>query len=181
MAFGLNPKTSGGTPQIVALAQPAVELLQRRREAFETLRDAARRPGDPAALVSARARQRLETARRLVTAWETWVFPGLGGSGHMVEPKRAWSSLLQRAGIENLRLRDLRRTLGSWQVALGTNLAVIQKTLGHADISTTMVYARLNIDPVREAMEATTAAIMAAAKPPAEGAVIPMPLPSGGG
>ncbi|MVF25131.1 site-specific integrase, partial [Methylocaldum sp. BRCS4] len=45
---------------------------------------------------------------------ETFVFPGPGKTGHLVEPKRAWDAMLQKAGIENLRIHDLRRTLGSW-------------------------------------------------------------------
>lgn len=38
-----------------------------------------------------------------------WVFPSeRSESGHLVESKRAWKALLKRAGLENLRLHDLR-------------------------------------------------------------------------
>lgn len=48
----------------------------------------------------------------------TWVFPGTGTTGHIVEPKKAWKRVLERAGISNLRIHDLRRTFGSWQAKL---------------------------------------------------------------
>jgi hypothetical protein len=36
--------------------------------------------------------------------------------GYLIEPKSGWRRILKRAGIEDLRLHDLRRTLGSsWQ------------------------------------------------------------------
>lgn len=103
-----------------------------------------------------------------------WGFPGLGKTGHPVEPKTAWKNLLTRAKLTDLRLHDLRRTLGSWQAPLGVNLTVIQKTLGHADVSTTMIYARLNLDPVRQAVHAAPAAMLTASGmiPPAE--VVPL-------
>jgi integrase len=44
-----------------------------------------------------------------------WVFEGWGVTGHLIEPKAGWKRILQRAGIKDLRLHDLRRTLGSWQ------------------------------------------------------------------
>jgi len=49
-----------------------------------------------------------------------FVFPGSGKTGHFVEPKKGWRRILDRAGIKNLRLHDLRRTLGSWQTMTGT-------------------------------------------------------------
>lgn len=88
-----------------------------------------------------------------------WVFPGIGRLGHLADPKKAWQRLLKRAGINNLRLHDLRRSLGSWQAATGASLAIIGKTLAHKNVNTTAVYARLNIDPVRDAMNKATQAI----------------------
>lgn len=70
---------------------------------------------------------------------------------------------MKRAGLPDLRLHDLRRTMGSWQAATGASLTVIGKSLGHRDAKSTQVYARLDLDPVRQAMQAATDAIMAAA------------------
>ena len=91
-----------------------------------------------------------------------WVFPSYGQSGHLVEPKRAWGALLERAGIKDLRMHDLRRTLGSWQAATGASLPIIGAMLGHRNVQTTSVYARLNLDPVRQAVDVATKAMLAA-------------------
>jgi integrase len=53
-----------------------------------------------------------------------------------------------------VRIHDLRRTLGSWLAADGASLLLIGKALNHTQISTTAIYARLQLDPVREALEA---------------------------
>lgn len=89
-----------------------------------------------------------------------WVFPGTGKTGHLVEPKKAWKRVLTAAGIENLRLHDLRRTFGSWQASTGANLSVIGKSLNHKNVSTTAIYARLDTDPVRKSMEIATKAML---------------------
>ncbi|MEJ1372589.1 MAG: tyrosine-type recombinase/integrase [Candidatus Sedimenticola sp. (ex Thyasira tokunagai)] len=93
---------------------------------------------------------------------DEWVFPGTGKTGHLVEPKKAWKRILDRAGIENLRIHDLRRSLGSWQAATGANLSIIGKTLAHKNVSTTAIYARLNLDPVRDSMKKATDAMLEA-------------------
>lgn len=82
-----------------------------------------------------------------------FVFPSSGKTGHLVEPKNSWRSLLIRAKITNFRLHDLRRTMGSYQTMTGASPIIIGKTLGHKSQTATAVYARLNLDPVRDSME----------------------------
>jgi len=67
-------------------------------------------------------------------------------------------------GLPDLRLHDLRRTLGSWQAATGASLHIIGKSLGHRDAKSTEIYARLDLDPVRQAMRAATEAMMLAGR-----------------
>lgn len=111
-------------------------------------------------------RDRLDTR----THGETFVFPGDGKTGHLVEPKAAWRGVLKRAGIENLRLHDLRRTLGSWQTRQGASMAIIGKSLNHKSQQATAIYARLDLDPVRQSVNNATAAMLEAGgvKPAAE-------------
>ena len=52
----------------------------------------------------------------------------------------------------DLHIHDLRRSLGSWQAALGASLVVIGKSLGHADLKSTQVYSRLQVDPIKESV-----------------------------
>ena len=93
----------------------------------------------------------------------TWVFPGSGVTGHLVEPKKAWKRVLERAGIANLRIHDLRRILGSWQAKTGASLVIVGKSLNHKSPSTTAIYARLDLDPVRESVDRATSAMLVAA------------------
>ena len=93
-----------------------------------------------------------------------WVFPGPGRTGHLVELKNVWARIIRVAELEDLRLHDLRRTLGSWQAITGASLAVIGKSLGHKNVSTTAIYSRLNEDPVREAMEHAVEAMLSAGR-----------------
>lgn len=65
------------------------------------------------------------------------------------------------ARMENLRIHDLRRTLGSWQAAAGASLVIIGKSLNQKSVSTTAIYARLNLDPVRESVVRATNAMLA--------------------
>ncbi len=95
---------------------------------------------------------------------DPWVFPGVGKSGHIVDLKKRWRELLNRANIPDLRQHDLRRTQGSWQAAQGASLQIIGKSLGHKSVSATQIYARLQLDPVRASMTAANQAMAQAAR-----------------
>lgn len=101
--------------------------------------------------------------RRKETATTDYVFPSTGKYGHLTEPKKGWQRILTRAGISNLRIHDLRRTLGSWQARTGASLAIIGKSLNHKTPQATAIYARLDLDPVRASVEKATNAIFVAA------------------
>jgi integrase len=99
---------------------------------------------------------------RKASSLSPWVFPGNGKTGHLVEPKTAWKRILKRAGLTDVRLHDLRRTLGSWQAATGASLPIIGRSLGHESLEATKIYARLNLDPVRESVNRATQAMLLA-------------------
>jgi len=100
-------------------------------------------------------------AAKIVTEF---VFPSFGKRGHLVEPKTAWARILERSGLQDLTIHDLRRTLGSWQAAGGSSLPIIGKSLGHTQASTTQIYARLDLEEVRASVGAATAAIKKASE-----------------
>lgn len=82
---------------------------------------------------------------------------------------RVWRPALAKAGLEHLRVHDLRHTHASWLIAAGVNLPVIQRRLGHESIKTTVdVYGHLAPDAHAGAAEAADLA-MAAALPQIEG------------
>jgi integrase len=124
--------------------------------------------GDP--LIVQLTDQAIEVLAARRSDQSEWVFPGDGKSGHLESPKRGVKAILNQAGITNLRIHDLRRTLGSWQAITGASLAIIGKSLGHKSVAATQIYARLSADPVRESVERATAAMFNATdstKPPA--------------
>lgn len=82
-----------------------------------------------------------------------WIFPSNSSTGHIVEPAKAWQRIRKRAGVEDVRIHDLRHTLASWLVGAGYNLSLIGRALNHSQIATTERYAHLAMDPIREALE----------------------------
>lgn len=104
----------------------------------------------------------LNARRKTISENEPFVFPGKGKTGHLVEPKKTWANILASSKITNLRIHDLRRTMGSWQAKTGASLTVIGKGLNHKSVQTTAIYARLDIDPVRDSMNTATDAMLKA-------------------
>ena len=83
-----------------------------------------------------------------------YVFVGAKSGGHIVDIKKAWGRIKERAKISDIRVHDLRRTLGSWMAAGGDSLLIIGRTLNHSQLKTTEIYARLQLDPIRAALQA---------------------------
>lgn len=82
-----------------------------------------------------------------------YIFPGLKEGSHLVNIDKPWRRVRKAAGLEDVRLHDLRRTVGSWLATSGYSLPLIGKILNHSNASTTQTYAHLAVDPLREAME----------------------------
>ena len=89
-----------------------------------------------------------------------WVFPSHSKCGHYLWPKDAWKAVLKKSGIEGLRTHDLRRTLASWQVTIGSNIAVIGSSLGHKSLASTAVYARTQIEQVKASVDSAVQAML---------------------
>ena len=62
-----------------------------------------------------------------------------------------WQSIRVQAGLEDVRIHDLRHSYASRALALGESLPVIGKLLGHRQVSTTARYAHLMRDAEKEA------------------------------
>ena len=107
--------------------------------------------------------------REEVAGDSPYVFPGHGAKGHIVGYRKVWSRITERAGIEDLRPHDLRRSLGSWQAITGASLPIIGRSLGHKSLDATAIYARLQLDPVRESVERATVAMFKAGQVQIEG------------
>src|SRR5262249_30844504 len=94
-----------------------------------------------------------------------WVFPSRANSrGHVVQITKAWRAICKRAGIEGLRVHDLRHSFASHLASGGASLPLIGALLGHSNPATTARYSHLFQDPQRAAVEKVGAVIAAAGK-----------------
>jgi integrase len=84
----------------------------------------------------------------------------------LVNIDKPWFRVRERAKLPDVRLHDLRRTVGSHLAMSGVPLLVIGKALNQTTAQTTMVYARLSQDPVREALERHARNLLASAGDP---------------
>jgi integrase len=73
------------------------------------------------------------------------------GAGHFVGIERIWQRVRARAGIEDVRLHDLRHTFASWSVMGGATLHMTGALLGHRQTATTQRYAHLAAGPQQAA------------------------------
>jgi integrase len=81
---------------------------------------------------------------------------------HLVNLEKPWRRLRKAAGLDDVRLHDLRRSLASVGAGTGMGLPMIGKLLGHSQPQTTARYAHLDHDPVTAANEAIGRRIAAA-------------------
>lgn len=82
-----------------------------------------------------------------------YVFPGRKAGTHRREFRRPWDDILAKAEIEDFRIHDLRRTVGTYLAQQGHSLALIGRVLNHANPRTTQIYARFAEEPIKKALE----------------------------
>ena len=72
-----------------------------------------------------------------------WVIVGKQPNTHLSTITADWYRLRARAGLDDVRIHDLRHSYASRALAAGESLSMIGKLLGHADIQSTARYAHL--------------------------------------
>jgi integrase len=82
-----------------------------------------------------------------------FVIAGDKPRAHLVHLQKPWSRIRDSAGLDDVRLHDLRHSYASVGAASGLSLLFVGKLLGHKQASTTQRYAHLAEDPVRQAGE----------------------------
>lgn len=96
---------------------------------------------------------------------QQFVLPSRSKAGHYRNPKDAWRRVMKAAGIENLRIHDLRRSLGAWQQAGGANLKTISQSLGHSSVEiTAQTYSPIEVEAVRASVDGALKATFRAAR-----------------
>lgn len=182
------PRTKNSEPQNVTLSPEAVELLRARKDAagdhaiyvFPGSGKSGHLAEPKSAWKRLLDRDEIRELQRRITAaggefsWPQQSKKATGSKGRSLETMddalaRARQQAEQAgvhtlgARLEDLHLHDLRRTLGSWQAKTGASLVIIGKSLNHKSQQATAIYARLDLDPVRQAVNAATVAMFDAA------------------
>jgi integrase len=81
---------------------------------------------------------------------------------HVTDLQRPWRRIRKAAGLDDVRIHDLRHTYASNAVKQGLSLPMVGKLLGHTQMQTTMRYAHWEDAPVRSAATSVSNALSAA-------------------
>ena len=95
---------------------------------------------------------------------QPWVFPSPRTGKPFVSIHWGWDTIRRRAGMPELRMHDLRHSFASFLVNNGRSLYEVQMLLGHASPQTTMRYAHLSRDSLRNATESIIDSLQGAGK-----------------
>ncbi len=123
----------------------------------------------------------LSAAAQVVLA----ALPRVSGNPHIIAGERAgapradlkkpWAAVCKAAGLDGVRLHDLRHSFASIGAGASMGLPVIGKLLGHSQAATTHRYAHLDADPLRRAVETIGSTIDAAMRGENAGNVVALP------
>jgi integrase len=91
-----------------------------------------------------------------------YVIVGGKPGAHLVNLQKPWRRIRAKAGLDDVRIHDLRHSFASMAVAGGLSLPVIGALLGHSQPQTTARYAHLADDPLKQAVNITGGRIAAA-------------------
>jgi integrase len=80
-----------------------------------------------------------------------FVIVGKKEKTHLTDLQHPWRRIRKAAGLDDVRIHDLRHTFASGGLLVGEGLAMIGKLLGHTQVQTTARYAHLAADPVKQA------------------------------
>lgn len=175
------PVTKNGDPQNVTLTAEAIEILMaRQRTKASESNFVFPGEGKSGHLVEPkRGWQRIFDRDELTQLTEA--IKAAGGKFRPIKSSKAGSEVnepiearltrareaakqlgidVENIRIADIRIHDLRRTLGSWQAKTGASLSIIGKSLNQKSHQATAIYARLDLDPIRASVEKATSAML---------------------
>lgn len=106
------------------------------------------------------------------TTGNPYVCRGDNSNRPLVGLQKIWERVRVRAGLENVRLHDLRHSFASVGAGAGLGLYMIGKILGHTQARTTQRYAHLADDPIKAASEQISSEIAASLEDKSNGPTI---------
>ena len=88
-----------------------------------------------------------------------WVIPGALPGARLTDLQPFWQRVRAKAGLEGVRIHDLRHTFASTAVAAGHSLPIIGRLLGHTQVQRTARYAHLAASPAMTAADSITSVL----------------------
>lgn len=92
-------------------------------------------------------------------AGNPYLLPGKRDGTHVTDLQSSWERIRKTAGLEDVRIHDLRHSFASMGAASGDSLMVIGSLLGHRSAKTTERYTHLADHPVKAAADRIAAEI----------------------
>jgi integrase len=160
----MDPHAAGAIRLLIFTGARLREILDARWQEvdFERglihLRDS--KTGAKPIYLSAAAQQVLASLPRIAS--NPYIVPGEKEGAPRADLKKPWAAVTRAAGLEGVRIHDLRHSFASFGAGASLGLPILGKLLGHAQAATTHRYVHLDTDPVRRAAEAIGATISAA-------------------
>ncbi len=107
--------------------------------------------GQKAVFLNKPALRVLATLPRI--AGNPYVIIGKNPGSHLINLQKPWNRTRKKAGLEDVRLHDLRHSFASLAAGNGASLPLIGGLLGHSQPQTTSRYAHLADNPLGEVIE----------------------------
>ncbi len=82
-----------------------------------------------------------------------FVFPGRKKNDHWQRPDKAWLRVRKSAGLDDVKLHDLRHTHGSWLAQQGNDLKLVGLSLNHRALQSTNRYVHFAKEALRTPLE----------------------------
>ena len=152
---GVFPSIINAIRLLIVTGARLSEILELRWDAIDFERSRIRfqesKTGAKTIFLSAAALELIRSIERLPD--NPYVIVGHKPGTHLVHIHHQWYRIRAKAGLDDVRLHDLRHSYASVGATLGMSLPIIGKLLGHTQSITTQRYAHLSADPVQEAAD----------------------------
>ena len=147
-----NPVAGAAIQVLLMTGCRREEILQAKWEHFDEARETLFLPSTKAG--KSRHVVLNDVARNLIAAQpkvkgSPWIFPGRDPRKPLNNPRKAFLRILETAGVDAIRIHDLRHSFCSLLVEQGVSLFQVQQLVGHASPQTTQRYAHLAADGLR--------------------------------
>ncbi len=148
--------TGARKQEVLRLRWREIDLAQGLLQLDDTKTGASVRPLSPEAIAVLKAQPRI--------VGSPWVFPSVRDPRKpLSDVARLWAAVCHAAGLEHVRVHDIRHTAASLMLQAGATLPEVGKAIGHASARATERYAKMDDRGAKSAATKLGAIVTAAA------------------